>query len=108
MTGWNFVNGQDFILYKTDAAGNLEWNMTYGGTGKENGYALLQTSDGGYLLTGNTDSFGAGGTDIWVVKVDEYGVIPEDLTIGVMLLLSTVAAIVGIHILRKRPKWKRW
>jgi pimeloyl-ACP methyl ester carboxylesterase len=35
-------------------------------------------------------------------------IIPEDLTVGVMLLLSTVAAIVGICILRKRPKWKRW
>jgi hypothetical protein len=34
-------------------------------------------------------------------------IIPEGLTIGVMLLLSTVAAIVGISILRKRPKWKR-
>ena len=34
-------------------------------------------------------------------------VIPEGLTVGVMLLLSTVAAIVGIRILRKRPKWKR-
>jgi hypothetical protein len=107
IVGWNYINGQDFVLYKTDAAGNLQWNMTYGETGLENAYAVLQTSDGGYLLTGNTDSIGAGGTDIWLVKTDELGVVPEGLTIGVMLLLSTVAAIVGIRILRKRPKWKR-
>jgi pimeloyl-ACP methyl ester carboxylesterase len=35
-------------------------------------------------------------------------VIPEGLTFGVMLLLSTVAAIVGISFMRKQPKWKRW
>jgi hypothetical protein len=107
IVGWNYANGQDLTLYKTDATGNLQWNMTYGGTGIEYGFALLQTSDGGYLLTGNTDSIGAGGTDVWLVKVDEYGVIPEGLSVGVMLLLSTVAAIVGIRILHKRPKWRR-
>jgi predicted secreted protein len=100
------AGGMDFWLVKADAAGNLQWNMTYGGTGTENGSALLQTSDGGYVLTGSTDSVGAGGTDIWLVKTDEDGVVPEGLTIGVMLLLSTVAAIVGIRILQKRPKWK--
>ena len=110
IVGWNYVTvqNQDFTLYKTDADGNLEWNMTYGGTGVENGFALLQTSDGGYLLTGNTDSFGAGGTDIWLVKTDEAGIVPEGLTVGVMLLLSTVAAIVGIRCLCKRPKLERF
>jgi fermentation-respiration switch protein FrsA (DUF1100 family) len=39
--------------------------------------------------------------------VEWSNVIPEDLNIAVILLLSTVAAIVGIRILRKRPKWKR-
>ena len=109
MVGWSIgINGVDFALYKTDVAGNLQWDMTYGGTGRDEAWALLQTSDGGYLLTGSTDSVGAGGTDVWLVKVDELGVVPEGLTIGVMLLLSTVAAIVGIRCLHKRPKWKRW
>jgi predicted secreted protein len=108
MVGWNYVNGQDFILIKTDASGNIQWNMTYGETGIENGYALLQASDGGYVLTGNTNSFGAGGTDIWLVKTDEFGVVPEGLTIGVMLLLSTIAVIVGVRYFRKQPKWQNW
>ena len=90
---------QNASLIKTDAFGNMEWNQTYGGTGAEISYALLETSDGYYLLTINTDSFGAGGDDIWLVKT-----IPEGLTTGVMILLSTVAAIVGIRYLRKRPK----
>ena len=44
----------------------------------------------------------------WISQITNYpNAIPEDLNIGVMLLLSTIAAIVGIHILRKRPEWKR-
>jgi outer membrane protein assembly factor BamB len=34
--------------------------------------------------------------------------IPEGLTIGVMLTLSTVAVIVGTRYFRKRPKWEKW
>ena len=107
LAGFTSDNGHDFCLVKTDLDGNLEWNMTYGGTGMEWAYHVIQTDDGGYLLTGDTNSFGAGNKDIWLVKTDEYGVIPEGLTFGVMLLLSTVATIVGIHCLRKRPKWRR-
>ena len=108
MVGWNYGNGQDFVLYKTDADGNLQWNMTYGGTGVENGYALLQSSDGGYVLTGNTNSFGAGGNDIWLVKTNGLGVVPEGLTLEVMLLLSTIAVIVSVSYFRKRPKRQNW
>jgi predicted secreted protein len=104
MIGITMANGQDFLLVKTDSYGNLQWNMTYGGTGAENGYALLQTSDGGYVLTGNTNSFGAGGNDVWLVKTDPLGVFPEGLTIGVMMLLATVAVIVSTRYFRKQPK----
>jgi predicted secreted protein len=103
IVGFTTTDGdQNATLIKTDASGNMEWNQTYGGTGTEISYALLETSDSYYLLTINTDSFGAGGDDIWLVKT-----IPEGLTIGVMLLLSTVATTVGIRYLHKRPKWKR-
>ncbi len=108
IVGWTYISGQDqdFTLYKTDADGNLQWDMTYGGAEVENGYAVLQDSDGGYVLTGNTNSFGAGGTDIWLVKTDELGVVPEGLTLGIMILLSTVAVIAGASYFRKRQKSK--
>jgi predicted secreted protein len=108
LIGFTSTGGQDIYFVKTDASGNMEWNKTYGGTGVERAYTIIQTIDGGYALTGYTTSFGAGGEDIWLVKTDEYGLIPEGLSIGVMLLLSTVASIVGIRILRKQSKWKRW
>ncbi len=91
------AGGNDYWLIKTDADGNMQWNKTYGGTGTDAGWTLIQTIDGGYTLAGYTSSFGAGGTDFYFVKTDEYGVIPEGLTFSAMLLLSTVATIQHMH-----------
>jgi hypothetical protein len=43
--------------------GNMEWNKTYGGSGKDEAYCVQQTSDGGYILAGSTESYGAGLAD---------------------------------------------
>jgi len=48
------------------------WQRTYGETSLDYGYAVLQTTDGGYLVTGITFSFGAGG-DVYLVKTDAQG-----------------------------------
>jgi hypothetical protein len=72
---WNLILGDpnygksDCWLAKTDAGGNLQWNKTDGGTGQEYAYSLVQTSDGGYALAGETNSVGAGNYDFWLVKV---------------------------------------
>jgi predicted secreted protein len=97
MAGYNYANGQDFILIKTDADGTLEWETTYGGTGFETAYALLQASDGGYVLTGSTSSYGAGSNDIWLLKTDELGVVPEysSLLIPALVLIATAFLIVN-------------
>jgi hypothetical protein len=63
----------DFWLIKTDAFGNVEWNQTYGGPEDDIAYNLVKSPDGGYALAGWTESFGAGGHDFWLVKVDELG-----------------------------------
>jgi predicted secreted protein len=88
---------QNASLIKTDAFGNMEWNQTYGGTGSEIAYALLRTNDGYYLLTINTNSFGAGEDDIWLVST-----IPEGSTIGIIILLSIVTTIIITRASRKR------
>jgi hypothetical protein len=64
---------KDFWVVKTDASGNMQWNQTYGGAGTDWAYAVTENSDGGCTVVGYTDSFGAGGTDIWVIRTDEYG-----------------------------------
>jgi predicted secreted protein len=67
------AGGQDFWLVKVDSSGNHEWNKTYGGSGADAARCVINTGDGGYILTGETNSFGSGDTDFWLVKVDSSG-----------------------------------
>jgi len=67
------IDDYDFFLVKTDAAGNLQWNRTYGGASYDHAYSLVQTDDGGYALAGDTSSYGAGYYDFWLVKTDSAG-----------------------------------
>jgi pimeloyl-ACP methyl ester carboxylesterase len=98
------AGGMDGWLFRTDSSGNMLWNKTFGGPGKDNTNNIVLTADGGFAIAGYTNSFGTGNSELWLIKTDELGVIPEGLTIGVMMLLATVAVIVGTRYFRKRPK----
>jgi hypothetical protein len=67
------AGNSDVYLVKTNASGDTLWTSTYGGVGSDYGLSVYQTLDGGYILTGATDSFGAGGDDVYVVKTDASG-----------------------------------
>jgi len=67
------AGGGDFWLVKTDSSGKQQWNKTYGGTDYDRAHSVQQTPDGGYIMAGTTDSFGAGGGDFWLVKTDSSG-----------------------------------
>jgi len=49
------------------------WTQTFGGSGDDKPYSLQQAADGGYIIAGTTTSYGAGGTDFWLIKTDENG-----------------------------------
>ncbi|MCF7811910.1 fibronectin type III domain-containing protein [bacterium] len=76
IAGYTVVeNTSDYNLHfvNTDYAGNIEWEIDLGGNGADKGYSCHKTSDGGYIVIGSTESYGAGETDVWVIKTDGRG-----------------------------------
>ena len=63
----------DFWVLKLDSSGNVVWQKTYGGAAEDRAGSIRQTSEGGYIVAGTTASFGAGGWDFWVLKLDSLG-----------------------------------
>ncbi len=61
---------KDFYLVKTDSNGNMQWNKTYGGTGIDDAWSIIQTSDGGYTLAGYTYYAAAGYSDFLLIKTE--------------------------------------
>jgi hypothetical protein len=65
---------EDFYLIKTNNLGDTLWTKTYGEINSEIGCNVLQTADGGYILTGYTYSFGISGMmAIYVIKTSSNG-----------------------------------
>jgi uncharacterized delta-60 repeat protein len=72
----------DIWILKLNGTGIAEWQYTIGGADSDSVYSVLQTTDGGYLLAGNTLSFGASGYDIWLLKLNSNGTTNWQKTYG--------------------------
>jgi uncharacterized delta-60 repeat protein len=72
----------DFWVLKLSFTGVIEWQHTYGGSGDDVAYAVQETSDGGYIIAGYTDSFGAGESDYWILKLTSEGDVEWQFTYG--------------------------
>jgi len=76
------ITGRDGWVLKLDANGNVLWQRTYGSSGFDDIRSLERTRDGGHVAAGYTESFGAGGGDAWVLKIDATGNIVWQKTYG--------------------------
>jgi hypothetical protein len=71
-----------FWILRLTSNGDIEWQRIYGGGNGDMPYSVRQTSDGGYIVAGETRSFGSGGKDIWVLKLYSNGDIEWQRTYG--------------------------
>jgi hypothetical protein len=87
----------DFLLIKTDASGNMQWNQTYGGNTTEKAHSLVEAPDGGYVIAGEIGFHDPNNWyDFWVVKTDEFGVVPEytSFLFPSLLLVATLVIVI--------------
>jgi hypothetical protein len=76
VAGWSNSFGvgyADVYVIKLDGNGNKVWEKTYGGSDYDGAYSIEQTKDGGYIVAGLTNSFGAGDWDVYIIKLDGNG-----------------------------------
>jgi len=76
VAGWTYsfsYGDLDFGIYKLDSSGNKVWFKHYGGTNEDIAYSIQQTSDGGYIVAGDTSSFTYGNKDVAIYKLDSNG-----------------------------------
>ena len=80
---WSYeTHDEDFWLVKINASGTAEWTRSYGGTDHDRSNSVIQASDGGFVMAGLTNSFGAGSQDCWLVKTGINGETEWTRTLG--------------------------
>ena len=67
------AGNSDILLIKTDSLGNQQWSQTFGGINYEYAESVQECLDGGFIIAGQTNSYGAGEYDVWLIKTDENG-----------------------------------
>jgi hypothetical protein len=67
------AGGFDFYLIRTNNVGEPLWEKTYGGSDWDRAHSLIQLPDSGFVLTGETHSFGNGNSDAYIIRTDKNG-----------------------------------
>jgi len=82
----SYSMGEELLwLVKIDSSGNISWERTFGGfvsSSGDGGWSVNETIDGGYIITGYTQSLGSGRKDLWLLKTDGQGAKIWDKTFG--------------------------
>ena len=78
-------SGSNVWLVKIDCSGDMQWGKTFGGSGRDKGWSVHQTADGGYIVSGNTEDSGAT-CAIYLVKTDSLGNMQWEKSFGTELV----------------------
>ncbi|MBI2836942.1 MAG: hypothetical protein HYX75_01395 [Acidobacteria bacterium] len=80
---WSFGAGKaDFWVVKLSPSGSVVWQKAYGGEAYDQALSVELSLDGGYIVVGMTRSFGAGGWDGWILKLDSFGNVAWQRSLG--------------------------
>jgi len=82
ITGYttSFGSGRDIWVVRTDDSGDTLWTKIIAGSSGEQGFAIQQTQDGGYIIAGETSSYGSGESDFWLIRLPPETALPVELT----------------------------
>ena len=72
----------DILLMKSNRYGDMEWQQSFGGSQMDIASHIEQASDGGFIISATTESYGQGGKDIWLFKTSSSGLIEWNKYIG--------------------------
>jgi len=76
------MGDRDVWLIRTNGTGHPEWNHTFGGVNLDYADSIICSADRGYILAGRTKSFGAGKSDMWLIKTTITGQSEWNQTFG--------------------------
>jgi hypothetical protein len=102
----------DGWIVKLDASGNLLWQKCLGGSYREWAYSIQQTSDGGYIVAGYTNSNDGdvsgnhGGEDGWVVKLAPDNMSTEEISVKAKIGIYPNPVKDVLHFTSKEPVLK--
>ena len=101
----------DIFVIKMDANGNKIWDKTFGGTNTNVAYSIEQTTDGGYVVAGETDKNFGYRTNAWIIKTDANGNKLWDKSIGESgyeLAYDIIQAKDGGYVIAGTKNYKVW
>src|SRR6185436_5727124 len=76
MAGYKVMFGTgdaQVMVVRLDSNADTLWTRTFGGSGEDIANSIIQLQDGGFIFTGSTDSYGLGGNDVYVIRMDSNG-----------------------------------
>lgn len=81
-TTYGYASPGDVYLVKTNSQGTVEWTRHYGTNWNDYGFYVQQTTDGGYIITGQVFNTKNNSADVWLIKTDTYGYMEWDNMFG--------------------------